>query len=59
VAGRLDLLTTGASDHHGAGKVGHELGCNTTDPEQYDRLLDLARRSAAVAGRPTPEVLPG
>lgn len=59
VAGRLELLTTGASDHHGTGKVGHELGCNTTDPEQYERLLELARRSAEVAGRPAPEVLPG
>ena len=59
VAGRLDLLTTGASDHHGTGKVGHELGCNVTDPEQYDRLLDLARQSSAASGRRTPEVLTG
>lgn len=59
MAGRLDLLTTGSSDHHGTGKIGFELGCNTTDPEQYDRLLDLARQSAATAGRRTPEVLPG
>jgi 3',5'-nucleoside bisphosphate phosphatase len=59
LAGRLDLLTTGASDHHGTGKVGHLLGCNTTDPEQYDRLLDLAARSAAVSGRRTPEILRG
>ena len=57
VAARLDLLTTGSSDHHGTGKVGHLLGCNTTDPEQYDRLLDLAAQSAAVAGRRTPEIL--
>jgi predicted metal-dependent phosphoesterase TrpH len=54
VAGRLGLLTTGASDHHGTGKTGHELGCNTTDPEQYARLLDLARESSAAAGRRTP-----
>ena len=59
LARRLDLLTTGASDHHGTGKVGHLLGCNTTDPEQYDRLLDLAAQSAAVSGRRTPEILRG
>lgn len=59
VATRLDLITTGASDHHGTGKVGHDLGCNTTDPEQLDRLLDLARQSSAASGRRTPEVLLG
>ncbi len=50
---------TGSSDYHGLGKVGHELGCNTTDPEQLERLLDLAFRSAATSGRATPEVLRG
>jgi predicted metal-dependent phosphoesterase TrpH len=59
LAGRLDLVTTGASDHHGTGKVGHDLGCNTTEPEQLDRLLDLAEQSAAAAGRVTPGVLQG
>ncbi|RYB92991.1 PHP domain-containing protein [Nocardioides oleivorans] len=39
----LDLVMTGSSDYHGLGKVDHELGVNTTDPEQYERLLSLAR----------------
>jgi len=59
IARRLDLVVTGSSDHHGTGKVGHLLGCNTTDPEQYDRLLDLAAQSAAGSGRRTPEILRG
>ena len=57
LARRLDLLVTGSSDHHGAGKVGHELGCNTTAPDQLDRLLDVAARAAAASGRATPELL--
>ena len=56
LARRLDLVVTGASDHHGTGKVDHELGCNTTAPEEYARLLDLAARSAAASGRATPAV---
>ena len=28
-------MVTGSSDYHGLGKVDHELGCNTTDPEEY------------------------
>jgi predicted metal-dependent phosphoesterase TrpH len=46
VARELDLVVTGSSDWHGTGKVGHELGCNTTSPEEYARL-----RSAAAAAR--------
>ena len=42
IAAELDLVVTGSSDHHGAGKVDHELGCNTTAPEQYERLRELA-----------------
>ena len=57
VAARLDLVATGSSDHHGIGKVGHELGCNTTGVEQLERLLDLAQQSSAASGRTTPEVL--
>jgi hypothetical protein len=41
---------TGSSDHHGTGKIGHELGRNTTAPEQYERLLDLAGRGSTGAG---------
>ena len=57
VAVELDLVVTGASDYHGLGKVGHELGCNTTAPDQLERLLDLAARAAETSGRQIPEVL--
>jgi predicted metal-dependent phosphoesterase TrpH len=42
IAADLDLVVTGSSDHHGLGKVDHDLGVNTTDPEQYERLISLA-----------------
>ena len=42
IAADLDLVVTGSSDHHGTGKVDHDLGVNTTDPEQYERLVSLA-----------------
>jgi predicted metal-dependent phosphoesterase TrpH len=38
LAGNLGLLTTGSSDYHGAGKLDHDLGCNTTDPEVFDEM---------------------
>lgn len=44
IARDLDLVVTGSSDHHGLGKVDHDLGVNTTDPEQYERLMSLASR---------------
>jgi 3',5'-nucleoside bisphosphate phosphatase len=59
IARNLGLVATGSSDHHGTGKVGHELGCNTTDPDEFARLLDVARASAARSGRPTPTVVNG
>jgi len=57
IAQRLDLVVTGSSDHHGTGKLDHELGCHTTAPEQYERLLALADAASARSGRPTPEVI--
>lgn len=57
IARNLDLVVTGSSDYHGSGKVGHELGCNTTAPEELERLLDLAASSAAAADRTPPEVV--
>jgi 3',5'-nucleoside bisphosphate phosphatase len=45
IARDLDLVATGSSDYHGDGKADHELGCNTTDPEEYERLI-----SARVTG---------
>jgi hypothetical protein len=57
IAGNLDLLVTGSSDFHGAGKTDHELGCNTTAPDQFERLVELARETSQAGGRRTPEVL--
>jgi hypothetical protein len=37
----LGLIMTGSSDYHGIGKVDHDLGCNTTDPEMFARLQEL------------------
>jgi predicted metal-dependent phosphoesterase TrpH len=45
LAAELGLLATGSSDYHGTGKLDHELGCNTTDPDVFDTLMDrLAAR---------------
>lgn len=49
IAANLGLLVTGASDHHGAGKTDHDLGCNLTDPDEFAALLELA--AAGRAGR--------
>jgi 3',5'-nucleoside bisphosphate phosphatase len=57
IARNLGLVVTGSSDFHGAGKADHELGCNTTDPEQLDRLLELAEETSQASGRPTPSVV--
>jgi 3',5'-nucleoside bisphosphate phosphatase len=51
LATELDLVVTGSSDFHGVGKVDHELGCNLTDPDQYERLLAAAAANAASSGR--------
>ena len=59
IARDLDLVVTGSSDHHGLGKVGHDLGCNTTAPEQLERLLARAGAAAQASGRSTPGVLTG
>jgi predicted metal-dependent phosphoesterase TrpH len=57
IARNLGLVTTGSSDHHGLGKTGHHLGCNTTDPDDYERLLELAAAASARSGRATPPVI--
>jgi predicted metal-dependent phosphoesterase TrpH len=57
VARDLGLVVTGSSDHHGTGKTGHDLGCNTTSPDDFERLLELADEAAARSGRTTPEVV--
>jgi predicted metal-dependent phosphoesterase TrpH len=57
LAERLGLVVTGSSDHHGTGKTGHALGCNTTAPDQLARLEELAAASSASSGRPTPGLI--
>lgn len=52
LATELDLVPTGSSDFHGAGKVGHALGCNLTAPAAFERLLGLAAANATASGRP-------
>lgn len=39
IAGELGVAVTGSSDYHGTRKVDHDLGCNTTAPDQFERLL--------------------
>lgn len=38
IAHELDLIVTGSSDYHGTGKIGYDLGCNVTEPSEYERL---------------------
>jgi hypothetical protein len=57
IADDLGLVATGASDFHGAGKVDHELGCNLTSPDQFERLLAVAAANAASSGLPVAEVV--
>ena len=57
IARGLDLVVTGSSDHHGIGKLDHELRCNTTAPEEYERLMAMAATAAARSGRATPDVV--
>jgi 3',5'-nucleoside bisphosphate phosphatase len=57
IARELDLVVTGSSDHHGLGKVDHELGVNTTAPEELERLLARAAEAGARSGRDVPGLL--
>jgi predicted metal-dependent phosphoesterase TrpH len=54
IAAAYGLLVTGSSDHHGAGKSDHDLGVNTTAPDQFNALLDVAKSNAAGAGDASP-----
>jgi 3',5'-nucleoside bisphosphate phosphatase len=38
LADGLGLLATGSSDYHGTGKLDHDLGSNTTDPEVFTEM---------------------
>jgi 3',5'-nucleoside bisphosphate phosphatase len=59
IARNLGLVATGSSDHHGTGKTGHDLACNTTDPDEFARLLELAQASAERSGRAAPGLVNG
>ncbi|MFC3997188.1 PHP domain-containing protein [Nocardiopsis sediminis] len=47
VALRLGLVVTGSSDDHGD-LTGHRLGCRTTAPEAYERLMAPATGAAPI-----------
>ncbi|GAA1001903.1 PHP domain-containing protein [Acrocarpospora macrocephala] len=49
LAADLDLIVTGASDDHGD-LTGHRLGCETTSPDQYERLLASAAARTPITG---------
>lgn len=55
IADELGIIATGSSDHHGAGKIDHELGVNSTEPEQFERLLEVAKANAAATDARVPE----
>jgi predicted metal-dependent phosphoesterase TrpH len=57
VARNLGLVETGSSDYHGVGKTDHDLACNTTEPDQFARLMELADAAAARSGARAPEVV--
>ena len=57
IARNLGLVVTGSSDYHGLGKRNHDLGCNTTHPDEYARLIELAAEAAQRSGRDTPDVV--
>jgi 3',5'-nucleoside bisphosphate phosphatase len=58
LAGALGLLPTGSSDYHGTGKPDHELGCNTTDPEVFETLLDRLAAQRVPAAPLSPSAPP-
>ena len=51
IAGEVRLVATGSSDYHGTAKIDHDLGCNTTSPVEYDRLMAHLRTAQAAVGR--------
>ncbi len=50
IARELDLVVTGASDHHGSNKSRNDLGVCTTNPESYEALLSLGSALEPVGG---------
>lgn len=53
IASEYQRIESGGSDYHGTGKVGHDIGQEMTDPQQYQRLLELiAVRGGQAFARP-------
>ncbi|RCV50538.1 PHP domain-containing protein [Marinitenerispora sediminis] len=48
-AAEFGLVVTGSSDDHGA-LTGHRLGCRTTDPDAYARLMAPATGAVPIVG---------
>ena len=48
MGGRLGLVRTGSSDHHGTGKQGHDLGCNLTRKSAFMELVSRIRARGGV-----------
>jgi predicted metal-dependent phosphoesterase TrpH len=55
LAHSLDLLPTGSSDYHGTGKLDHDLGCNTTDPEVFSEMQRRLAHGTSSGAQPTPQ----
>ena len=55
IAAEHGLIVTGSSDHHGLGKSDHDLGVNTTAPDQFEALMDAAKDAAAGSDANPPE----
>ncbi|MDO5736556.1 MAG: PHP domain-containing protein [Propionibacteriaceae bacterium] len=48
MGGRLGLVRTGSSDHHGTGKEGHALGCNLTRKPAFMELVSRIRQRGGI-----------
>ena len=55
LADSLGLLPTGSSDYHGVGKLDHDLGCNTTDPEVFYEIQRRLARAESSTNRLPPQ----
>jgi 3',5'-nucleoside bisphosphate phosphatase len=55
LADSLSLLPTGSSDYHGVGKLDHDLGCNTTDPEVFYEIQRRLARDESSTNRLPPQ----
>lgn len=54
----LGQVRTGSSDHHGRGKIDHDLGSHTTPVGELERLLDAMNDAAGRARAADPALQP-